>query len=238
MNKKRRFIQPDSSTQNDPSPDRAGSCARCERMAADDARDMEMLRELAALGMEMARAVQGQVMEQIAEGKQPSAGGGDPGLVFARIAKTVRQAIALKRKIAEEADAREHRTAEQHAAYLAQQAGRAAQAKRSLIEQRKERVQRGVERLIEQSASDSDYENLLEDLYDRLDDYQADGELSRATVDEMIARIAADLGYVPAANDDDADPDGETGAVGDDPPDYSMPPQRFSYAVRNGHDPP
>jgi hypothetical protein len=207
-------------------------------MAADDARDMEMLRELAALGMEMARAVQGQVMEQIAEGKQPSVAGGDPGLVFARISKTVRQAIALKRKIAEEADAREHRTAEQQAAHLAQQAQRAATAQRSLIEQRKERIQRGVERLIEQSANDSDYENLLEDLYDRLDDYQADGELSRATVDEMIARIAGELGYVPAANDDGEEPDGETAADEDDPPDYSIPPQRALYAGRNGHDPP
>jgi hypothetical protein len=203
-------------------------------MAADDARDMEMLRELAALGMEMARAVQGQVMEQIAEGRELS---GDPGLVFARISKTVRQAIALKRKIAEEADAREHRTAEQQAAHLAQQAGRAAAAKRSLIEHRKERVQRGVERLIEQSAGDSDYENLLEDLYDRLDDYQADGELSRATVDEMIARIAGELGYVPA-NDDDEEPDVETATDEGDPPELSIPPQRASYAVRNGHDPP
>jgi hypothetical protein len=235
MNKEHRFTQPDSTAQSDPSPDRTGSCARCERMALDDARDMEMVRELAALGMEMARAVQGQVMERIADGHEPS---GDPGLVFSRISKTVRQAIALKRKIAEEADAREHRTAEQQAAHLAQQAGRAAAAKRSMVEHRRERVQRGVERLIEQSASDSDYENLLEDLYDRLDDYQADGELARATVDEMIARIAGELGYVPAANDDGEEPDGETAADEDDPPDYSIPPQRLSYAGRNGHDPP
>jgi hypothetical protein len=206
-------------------------------MTADDARDMEMLRELAALGMEMARAVQGQVMEQIAEGK-PSVAGGDPGLVFARIAKTVRQAIALKRKIAEEADAREHRTAERQAAHLAQQAVRADQAKRSLIEHRRDRVQRGVERLIEHAAQDSDYENLLEDLYDRLDGYQADGELSRATVGEMIAGIAKELGYVPAANDKGEEPDGKRAAVEDNPPDCSMPPQRLSYAVRNGHDPP
>jgi uncharacterized membrane-anchored protein YjiN (DUF445 family) len=237
MKKEQAIPQPRRAARNNPSPDRAGSCARCERMAQDDARDIEMLRELAALGMEMARAVQGQVMEQIAKGREPS---GDPGLVFSRIAKTVRQAIALKRKIAEEADAREHRTAEQQTAHLAQQAGRAATAQRSMIEHRKERVQRGVERLIEQSANDSDYENLLEDLYDRLDDYQADGELSRATVDEMIARIAKELGYVPAANDDDDEPDGaDAGQVEDDPPNYSsMPPQRLSYAGRNGHDPP
>ncbi len=218
MNKERPRAKPHRSAENDPSPDRTGNCARCEHMAADDARDMEMLRELAELSMAMARAMQAQFMAQI--GAQigtstptdnPSAAGnnvagagnglgGDPGLAFSRVARTVRQTIALKRRIADEAAARDAERAERDR--------QTADIAQSRIKERKRRVERRVRWAIANEADAGDRDYLYEDLREKLDAYEAEGAFDITTVNELIDLLMRELGITDEETEDDEAQDG------------------------------
>jgi hypothetical protein len=226
-------------------------------MAADDARDMEMLGELAELSMAMARAMQAQFMAQIgaqigtsAPADNPSAAGnnmaaagnglGDPGLAFSRVARTVRQTIALKRRIADEAAVRDAERADRDR--------QTADTAQSRIEERKRRVERRVRWAINNEADAGDRDYLYEDLREKLDAYEAEGAFDVTTVNELIDLLMGELGITDEETEDDEAEDGpEDGpqvandAAGPAPDlaDSAAPPVGArNRAGRGGRDPP
>src|SRR5260370_12559761 len=155
-----------------------------------------MLAELAEIGMDLARAVRRQALDH-AESEQADApqvdapdriGGGDLALVFSRIARAVRQTVALEAKLAEDRRAL-------HQSEEAEQAQRAATIARERKARQKARVKRIVEQAIDAEAEGSDREDLLGDLDERLEDLDAD--FGQRPMGEIVARICRDLGVSP-----------------------------------------
>jgi hypothetical protein len=101
------------------------------------------------------------------------------GLVFARIARAVRQTFALEARLAEE-----RRTAEV-----------ATAARR--VERRKTKVRTAVERVLDAEADESDAENLFYDLTERLETDYDDADFADRPIGELVARICRDLGVTP-----------------------------------------
>jgi hypothetical protein len=136
-----------------------------------------MLQRLAELGMALAEAITHQAMAH-ADGqpvRMPLLSGGDPALSYSLVARSVRQTLALKKKLAEDEHAGDKRREAEHAA--------AAERERK----RKAEVRDIVEQVIEMEATDKFHaEDLLNDLYDRLED-----ENNRAFDGRPIALIIA-----------------------------------------------
>lgn len=159
------------------------------------ARQLAMLQELAEIGMQIVRAVRDEALATDApaadDAPQRSSrfGNGDLGLVYSRVARAVRQTVALETRVAEggqkaclERDQR-HATAIRWAAH-----------------ERRSEIRGYVTEAIEAEAadrmtSDHEVERLLDDLEDRIDAY--DDVLGDAPIGEVVARICADLGIVP-----------------------------------------
>jgi hypothetical protein len=176
--------------------DRAESCARCSRVTDRTERHLRMLEELAEIGMDLARAVRRQALEQAADEPAGAAdradpieriGGGDLGLIFSRIARAVRQTVALEARIEEERRAREQRAE-------AEQAQRAAVIEQDRKRRRKTQVKRAVEQVIEAEADGGEVEDLLAYLDERLEDDDVDADLAERPIGESVARICRDLG--------------------------------------------
>jgi hypothetical protein len=141
-------------------------------------RHLRGLAELGEIGMELARLVRRQAVEQAAASPD---GAVDEhlGLVFARIARAVRQTFALEARLAEE-----RRTA------------RAAET-RLHVERRKTKVRTAVERVLDAEADQGDVENLFYDLTERLETDYDDADFADRPIGELVARICRDLGVTP-----------------------------------------
>jgi hypothetical protein len=142
---------------------------------------LEMLRELAEIGMTLARGVERQA-------QAPEAG--DLGLVFARIARAVRQTLALEARLEGELQVRARK-----AAFEREQD--AASAARAPVRERARIVRRAVKRAIEAEADDDEAEQLIEDLDERLCDREDDEDFLDRPVGELVALICKDLGVTP-----------------------------------------
>ncbi|HEY4029720.1 MAG TPA: hypothetical protein VGM25_05210 [Caulobacteraceae bacterium] len=148
-------------------------------------RHLRLLAELAELGMTLARTV----VAQAEEGAEPA-----PELAFARIARAVRQTLALEAKLAEGGQLRRERQAREHKY------------------RREAKVRRMVEHAIEANADDSDIDDLLYDLNERLADLD-DTDFTHRPLIEVVASICQDLGvtFDPSQWQDEpgmaADPD-------------------------------
>ena len=145
---------------------------------ARTARHLRGLAELGEIGLELARLVRRQAVEQAAANPD---GAVDEhlGLVFARIARAVRQTFALEAKLADD-----RRTAEA-----------ATTARR--VERRKTKVRTAVERVLDAEADESDAENLFYDLTERLETDYDDADFADRPIGELVARICRDLGVTP-----------------------------------------
>jgi hypothetical protein len=102
--------------------------------------------------------------------------------MFSRIARAVRQTLALESKLAEDRDVRDKRT-------------QAEQARRRGA-QRKNTVRHIVEQAIEADADGTDREDLLDDLHERFE-YEDDLRFADRPIAEHVARICRDLGVTP-----------------------------------------
>ncbi|HEV7385830.1 MAG TPA: hypothetical protein VGN89_13180 [Phenylobacterium sp.] len=161
------IVSPTEIALTDPSEDRAQ-------------RRFRVLQELAEIGMELARDVQRQAREQAREQDRESAA--DLGLVFSRIARAVRQTVALEAKLDQDRQARRDKA----------DAERAVEVRLRGI-RRKTKVMEIVERVIE---TESDGERLLDDLGERLEDAD-DRDFADRPIGELVARICRDLGVTP-----------------------------------------
>jgi hypothetical protein len=137
-------------------------------------RHLQMLQELGELGMKLARAVTEQAVETAAEPDR------DLGLVFSRIARAVRQTIALEAKLADDG--------------RAETAARVGGETRTRAHRHKRQVKRLVERAIEADADPSDHENLFFDLVERLEDDYDEADFADRPIGELVQRICKDLG--------------------------------------------
>jgi hypothetical protein len=165
----------------DPERERDASAALSE--AAEDA---EMLRELARIGMKLARLVEANAETRMAQ--DPACDLGRVDQMFAKVSRSIRQTLALKAKLAE---LRGRRTA----ASLTEAEVRAADAARK--RRRQARVERAVAETIEAAAGASDRENLLSDLYERLLEPDIEADLAAGSIGEMVAGVCDDLGIKP-----------------------------------------
>jgi len=195
-----------SQTPHDPAADRPESHARPEDPAAAEIGwKLGMLREIAEMGMEMARDVRDQAMAQPAPEPPvpeppPTKAARDPDALaraFARLTRAVRMTIALHTKLEED-----HRR--QSAENAADRARRAAEARDRHRAYQRAKVKRVIDATLDDAAGadddgeDCDERERLEDEWrERLldfDDYALGGQRS---VGEIIARICRDLGVTP-----------------------------------------
>ena len=144
-------------------------------------RHLRMLQELAEIGMDLAREVSRQALDP--SGDAPSAA--DLALTFSRIARAVRQTVALEARLA--ADREQG------------QAGRPtlSVADRWRSTRRRRQVRELVCEVIDAEADKYDAGPLYEDLDDRLQDGDEDADFADRPIGELVARICRDLGVTP-----------------------------------------
>ena len=178
----------------------AGAGEAFEEAAARTGRHLGMLAELAEIGMRLAREVERQALageprrDALPDRAQVNNAGAnnagtDWGLVFARIARAVRQTVALEARLAADAQA-------QTAAEVAAEASRSA-AEQKRARRIKERVRVLAEEAIGAEADGHEAENLRLDLAERLDDPDIEAELGRRPIGVIFAAICRDLGITP-----------------------------------------
>lgn len=166
---------------------------------ARQARQLGVLQELTEIGMQMARALRDEALAPIeapAEAPpQPAPrarfGGKDLGLQFSRIAKAVRQTVALETRVAEgiETARREHEQ-------------RRVGAARMAFDDHQDDIRGFVVQAIESEAErrelpESEVERLTDELDERLEDGCYDDALADGPIAELVGRICFDLGLTP-----------------------------------------
>ena len=194
-----------------------------ETMAAQHAR---MLAELADIAMQLARAAGRRALaqaEMAGADDRDDAPQGDPGLAFTRMARCVRQTLALQAKLAQADRAR----ADARRVHPFADAG--------ALDDAREQLRRKLAACWDDDLDDAadldprepgDREDVLADLHERLDDLDvagfADGAPIEGSVDAAAARIRRDLERFSGG-------DGEmrsTQAAPADPWPYPAPPGR------------
>ena len=172
----------------------------CDEAAARAGRHLRMLAELAEIGMRLAREVERQALaadpprDALPDRSRSNDIGADRaradlGLVFARIARAVRQTVALEARLASDVEARA-------AVGTAAQASRAA-AEHKRTRQLKDQVRRLAEEAIGAEADGHEAENLRYDLDERLEDPAIEAELGWRPIGVIFAGICRDLGITP-----------------------------------------
>jgi hypothetical protein len=183
---------------SDPAPDRMEACDLFsdEGMAAQAARHVRMLQELAEIAMTAARAVGRQVAAEPVADSGPAAepaGIANPGLVLTRIARCVRQTVALEAKLTADYRAWVAKSAEERAAALAKQAERAAAAEARKRERKKIKVERAAKTVIECSTERGQHDFCHGMVKEWLWDSDDDADFADRPVGEIIAAICRDL---------------------------------------------
>jgi hypothetical protein len=154
-------------------------------------RHLRLLQELAEIGMDIARAVRAEAVARDDAERAPSRVGAEPGLTFSRIARAVRQTLALEARVAEDLETGR-----------VEQASRRADAEQLIFRQRQDDIRDFVAQAVEADAverqsPDADVERLLDDLDERLEAGRYDDALADAPIAELVARICEDRGISP-----------------------------------------
>jgi len=170
-----------------------------------------MLRELADIGMEMARALQGEVRARAESVEaEPPTSVAELGLAFSRVSRAVRQTLALEARLEDD------RLARERAAREAEEAS--AQSNKELSE-RAAKVRAKLMQLIHPDRErDHRWDDVpWEDLNDEPDDKRDEGFAPDRPAADVVAGVSRDLGIEPDlglwASDDGAA--GEPGAGAD-----------------------
>jgi hypothetical protein len=173
----------ESSTSPDPERDRDAKAALLE--AAEDA---EMLKELARIGMRVAALIEANAQAKMAEHAACDLGRVDQ--MLGRVARTVRQTMAFKAKLAE---------MRRRPAGLIEKEAREREADAEFLRRRKAKLERALTETIEADGETgpSDRENLLSDLHERLLDPDIEAMLASSSIGELVASICDDLNIEP-----------------------------------------
>lgn len=161
--------------------------ASAEPISADPSSDraerrLRILQELAEIGMDLARAVRTRALAADAD---PSAAV-DLGLSFSRIARAVRQTVALEARLEQDRQAA-----------AAERAERQARDAREQADKHKARIRGLVERAIDAEASGEAAEDLLGDLDERLEDADDLAGFADRPVAEIVQHICRELDVTP-----------------------------------------
>jgi hypothetical protein len=179
-----------------------------DRPEADLAWKLPMLRELAELGMDMARDVRARAVAEpkpepapdrpaTADGRinEPAKADGETDSLaraFARLSRSVRMTLALHTKLIED-----YRRSDEERA--AERTRRAAAARDAHRDTQMDKVTRVAEATID--AETGEDWNEREDLHDKLSeclkDFDDYADLGNRSIGEIIARICRDLGLKP-----------------------------------------
>jgi hypothetical protein len=165
-----------------------------DRPEADLAWKLPMLRELAEMGMDMARDVRDRGVAEPAPDQpaKPDGEGDAPARAFARLSRSVRMTVALHTKLIED-----YRKSDEERA--AERTRRAAAARDAHRGTQMDKVKRVAEATID--AETGEDWNEREDLHDKLSeclkDFDDYADLGNRSIGEIIARICRDLGVKP-----------------------------------------
>jgi len=168
-----------------------------------------ILRRLSQLGMDLAQALRDRVVE--AEGTPPAASSADPILSFTRVARAVRQGLALEVRLEDERRALGEKTQAAAVAAGAEALARAADEKREQIMARNQAVWKVLRPEIEAATSsvgeevqdhgayeddddDDEFYALANDLNERLTDAAEREDFLMRPVEAIIAEIRQALG--------------------------------------------
>jgi hypothetical protein len=167
------------------SPDQAPcACTICAARAAG-ARQTRMLEELSGIAMDLARALGREALAVAAEDPPRAA---ELSLAFTRMARTVRQTLALEARLRQQAEARDLRL----------DAERRTRAHQAANNQRKLRVAEIAREAIETGGADDCVGAVLAELYERLGDDEVD--FTDRPIGALVAKICRDLGVRPDWN--------------------------------------
>lgn len=150
------------------------------------ARQLGMLTRLAEIGMTLAEATERWALAAPEDREAAAPGGfqGDPGLLYSRVARAVRQTLMLQTRLLHDLPALSR--AANHARIDREQA-------------RRERVQRVVTRAVRAEHDDPDAaEHLSDAVFERLRDEDFSDDILALPLGEAVARICRDLGLSPA----------------------------------------
>ncbi len=146
----------------------------------ETARDREILETLTELALEVATALKAQIVTEAAAGSAENAD--RLSLAFTRVARSIRQTLAFKAKLAEMAA----KSAEKRHAKEREQA-----IETSRLRVKKHQVARDVALMVEAT---SEPESLLTDLHERLMDPDIEDELLTIRVGDVIIGLCDELG--------------------------------------------
>ena len=175
-----------------------------DRPEADLAWKLPMLRELAELGMDMARDVRDRAVaepkpepasDQPTTADEPAKDDGKADSLaraFARLSRSVRMTLALHTKLLED-----YRKSDEERA--AERTRRAAAARDAHRANQRDKVKRVAEATIDAETGEdwNEREDLLDALSERLKDFDDYADLGNRSIGEIIARICRDLGLKP-----------------------------------------
>jgi hypothetical protein len=158
-----------------------------EPISADPSSDraerrLRILQELAEIGMDLARAVRTRALAAEAD----PAAAVDLGLSFSRIARAVRQTVALEARLEQDRQAA-----------AAERAERQARDAREQAYKHKARLRDLVERAIDAEACGEAAEDLLGDLDERLEDADDLAGFVDRPVAEIVQHICRELDVTP-----------------------------------------
>ena len=145
-----------------------------------------VLRELAEIGMDLARALRAHALAE-----PDAAQAADVGLVFSRISRAIRQTVALEAKL--DAD---HETRAERA--QAAQSVRDADARKIRATRQRKHVRGLVHCAIKDTADPNEVENLCFDSREHLADLD-DTDFEDRPIADIVAGICRDLGLNPEA---------------------------------------
>ncbi|HVJ52506.1 MAG TPA: hypothetical protein VM689_08600 [Aliidongia sp.] len=158
-------------------------------------RDLQALDDLIGIGMKLAKAVERVASGEATPAEAAAFEGVDLCLAFSRVARAVRQTVALRGRLADEA--KKHRENEADAK-------RELEVRRARWQRSKGHVEAAVAQAIEErfdydgyhqhGASAHDTENLLGDLREKLRDPDIRREIGSRPVGEVVEGICRDLG--------------------------------------------
>jgi hypothetical protein len=179
-------------------------------MEARTLRRLRALEDLADMGGELARLVLRQAHER-AEAETPDAPAAGPGLglVFARVARAVRQTWALHDRFDRERQAREDESEAQRAARVTADIEKRTRARTDMrlrgaisMNTVREAIESVFEARIDEEVGEDDaVPDELHDLYNALDERLFDpkdkDDFADLPISQLIARVCKDLGIIP-----------------------------------------
>jgi hypothetical protein len=151
-----------------------------------------MLRELADIGMEMARALQGEVRAraEAIDPDEPPKGVAELGLAFSRVSRAVRQTLALEARLEDDRLVRER---------AAEAAAEARSQSNNELSERAARVRAKLMQLIHPDRErDHQWDDVeWEDLNDEEEDERGEGFVADRPAADVVAGVCGDLGLEP-----------------------------------------